>query len=921
MGGMRRAAVLVVLVCAAWGQETDAEARFLRAWYSLEDPAGVGAAEKIFSEMKGDRELLARCQIALARCERIRGKPHLARARLERLLREVTDLPAIRGQALRTLGFGVYFSGIRVLERGTFLDLDSGGLFKTERPFPGGAAEMEHSRILPESEEDGAFRDAAPPMSKKPWMRVRTNEDNTAWVQILQEQPVAVVHFITRLGGAGDALPAVRSPFCIGHGALIKVHFQTHPAYERYRIERRDGAGGFRELSVIRQPPFNDRDVDDGVRYGYRITGITRDGVAGVSVVSQSTTGSRGVRHGTCVLDQRRNRRFDLLLGEVSDTSWDIELAGHWQHSAAFRNYLGQSIYPAPEDGEASSAWDVDQAASAQLPAGRYFLVPLRGGGVARCRVRLDQAALTIEYEVYGDAAVLPPPPRIELTERESGVAVKVVVPEPFFAASVEAYNLTAGTAPDQLQLDDQGRAFDDKARKDQVRRYVVRAVDSRGRRTLRGEARIILHPSEPRAGTFQFHYQQGFSIEQQRMTHAGEADVFFSACAGGTAHITLTAGEGILSVGKTLPWKRDIATSLEIFDMITGADADSIDLKGQAHGKKDDPSTDVFVIRTRGGGWAKLVIAARETVGVWSKQRATIRYVYNPREPVFVEAAADETAVRAGIRFAGIERFEIIARWQADHARLSRDAAFKERITRTLTAGGTVPDPADSEEVLFDHVVTTDGRRAMFDLRTGKRTWQTWNLKFSGGAFHTRHSITDLGRLEWKDLLDRRSLETWPQKSEKVRYGHVYLVELGPEEQVLVRVTGYRPPDRVVFERLVPDPASTKKIEAHAGRLCADLPRTEEERARAFEGGSQAYRVRGLLRTLRFTIGVRDQDPVERMKDLSLATGIAFKVDGAPARVSLLAGNQTLEGTLQDLEDLAGLRWRVDARGVVRLR
>jgi hypothetical protein len=63
------------------------------------------------------------------------------------------------------------------------------------------------------------------------------------------------------------------------------------------------------------------------------------------------------------------------------------------------------------------------------------------------------------------------------------------------------------------------------------------------------------------------------------------------------------------------------------------------------ASGSARRPASDVFVLRTRNGGWAKLVILARAQEGGWQERPVTVSFVFNPHEPRF--EAHDGRAVR----------------------------------------------------------------------------------------------------------------------------------------------------------------------------------------------------------------------------------------------------------------------------------
>ena len=148
---------------------------------------------------------------------------------------------------------------------------------------PRGGPEMQGAAFLVPTRVDNSIVGAVPLMSVKPWHRLRTDEGNLALVQVLATTPQPVIRFITRLGGHGDVLPSPRRPFCIGYNSKIEVWWRPDPQYVAYRVQRRRGSDGLWEQGVeSTQPPFIDRKVDIGERYGYRIVGVTKDGHEGL---------------------------------------------------------------------------------------------------------------------------------------------------------------------------------------------------------------------------------------------------------------------------------------------------------------------------------------------------------------------------------------------------------------------------------------------------------------------------------------------------------------------------------------------------------------------------------------------------------------------------------------------------------------
>ena len=173
--------------------------------------------------------------------------------------------------------------------------------------------------------------------------------------------------------------------------------------------------------------------------------------------------------------------------------------------------------------------------------------------------------------------------------------------------------------------------------------------------------------PTGVRTGEFRIHFRQSWSIEGDVLANDDRSDVTFRTCAGGISSVTLAAAGGIVGLERVVgrdfdplsrstgmkPIRRsrpDPASSIALLDRIVSFDPKAVSWSTEADGDDRSPASDVFLVRTRHGGWAKLAIVDRDTsTGNWQENPVTIRYAFNAHEPVF-EESAPETDVTAGI-------------------------------------------------------------------------------------------------------------------------------------------------------------------------------------------------------------------------------------------------------------------------------
>lgn len=535
-----------------------------------------------------------------------------------------------------------------------YLDLDTGGVFRARRSPSGAQCEVrargEEIEFLVERVLDPEPGEMAPDLGPEPWYRLTTDRGRTAWVQLLSSGHVRV---LTRQAGTGPLRPMPGGAFCLGRGDRIEVHFDLQPEFARYRIERRIGVdGSFEGRGDLGEPPFMDADVQVGERYGYRIVGLTEGGDEGIPAEVQGTTVSRGLVRGVCRLDSA-GRSFDFLTEVVLERDGDITLTGTYggNSAASFADGWGapvesfEEVYTRRTDAGANGGWVTRARGQLQIRPGSYMLVPLRGGGVAHCRVTMpaDSWTVELEYQVNPDGNQLPPVPPLELLEEGERVLLSVDAPEGVVIERALRRDLLRDGG---VELEVEGtKAADPDPLKEGLAEYEVSLMDRHGRSIGTVSEVLDSQPRGVRRGRFRFHYEQSYSLERQRLVERDVGDVTFSSAAGGITSITLSARGGIAND----LLDRESAEGLlpaDLFRAVVSASPAGLSLDQSAGADSRRPESEVFVLRTRHGGWARLAIVGREDGPGWDKSHATVLFAYNPHEPVFDEVVEERMAV-----------------------------------------------------------------------------------------------------------------------------------------------------------------------------------------------------------------------------------------------------------------------------------
>jgi hypothetical protein len=600
----------------------------------------------------------------LIRCERLLGHGESAASLLRELLDRYADLPSL-SRAITELTAGTnastFISGIEVVGEGQCLDVDRGGVTSSFRTDPAWAPELivrNHAvSFTAQITPDNRMKGLAQWMSDAEWCRVRTSMGRTAWLQILREGDPATVRFITRISGEEEIPPVPRNVFCLGQGDRIDVHFETSDSFAACRIERLDpGRGPFRVIENAATSPFSDRTVTPGLRYIYRVTGVTENGSHGLPATADATTKTRGIFSGSAKFRGGDGKGFDFLTGKLTAQGGDITLKNIYggPRHAVFTDYLGIPItcladrhkprQTAWVDGNAAMS-DSDQA---MITSGEPFIVPLRGGGVARCTWRDHEGVMFLHYEVNPDAAHLDFRPALTVEQKGKGAEIRVSPPAGF---QVERITVTDYREDGTRTLPVvEGVARDVKTGTNRVVSYSAVGVDRHGRRSATGTAELNLLAGGIRKGETALSPGTAYSFECGRVVPRDEADLFFDSAAGGNMAAFFFAPSGMTGLKRfrdLAPPDRSPATTL---DAIVSFDPEKIEFETWARGDEKRPATNTFLLKTRHGGWVKLAIVER---GEGARDGVTIRYAFNAREPVLAESDDDSPLVEdEGILF-----------------------------------------------------------------------------------------------------------------------------------------------------------------------------------------------------------------------------------------------------------------------------
>ncbi|MEM8884405.1 MAG: hypothetical protein AAGD14_10065 [Planctomycetota bacterium] len=321
--------------------------------------------------------------------------------------------------------------------------------------------------------------------------------------------------------------------------------------------------------------------------------------------------------------------------------------------------------------------------------------------------------------------------------------------------------------------------------------------------------------------GEFQFHYRQGFQFRTGKVVEVDDADVVFRSCAGGISSVTLRAPGGITNLRRVLGREKSGLPPELLFGRVAAVVPSRLELPRESSGDSRDAETDVFILRTRDGGWAKLAITDRSEEGGWTEQMVTVRYRYNPDRPLFGPLPADAADEDGAVIFTG--PFSMTLEETAREEQRAKERAEREqkRIKRRLRAaygGGRMPVWESTQEVLLARRKHGDYEKATYSFRFGtrdddeERVRNDWDLEFGNGSdvfmvrmvTDDRSKIERLGEMDWREIADKSNLDEPGKKTARTILGEAYLIHTVDDDTdyyTIVRVAAHKPGDRCLIE------------------------------------------------------------------------------------------------------------------------
>jgi hypothetical protein len=576
-----------------------------------------------------------------------------------------------------------YLQGTAVLDEGDALDLDSGGVVRKPSTLDGaeivaanGATFRRPRRI------SKTFAPMVAVVSDAPWSELTTDGGRQAAVQILHasdptndnDNAPLVVRYVVAPEGVRAWRPAPRDPHCLGAQKRIDVWFEADPTYVRYRVDRRRGPeGAFSAAGEVEHAPFIDRAVEDGVRFGYRITPVTKSGDTGVPAEVQGTTASRGVVCGSVLCPRQAphsDKAWDLIRGIVDTSSFDLRLKGTSSVQVAFFGIDGRTIpYCAGPLRESDRPWDIPFASVCrrEIDLGEPFYVPLRGGGVARAIVRREPPTagwvalpdLRIDYVLDPDGPTIGPETRLTTERSPDGrVRVRLAAPELFVVDSIDVLGLD-GAVLRSLKSD--GReAFDAPPAGELRRAYRAAAHDARGRCAAPGVVVLDERPASPKSSRVEIPFHAGWSFATGAVVPLEDADFSVTRVAGGGNSVTVAASGGTATAYSLTGWKKPPTSPQDLFDAIAAVRPEGLRLAREDDADGRIPISHVFVVKCHSGGWAKLFLRERRKAPKSELSTFEFDVVFNPREPVF-DAARPVLQTTGGL---GLARPIVVDPW-----------------------------------------------------------------------------------------------------------------------------------------------------------------------------------------------------------------------------------------------------------------
>lgn len=494
-------------------------------------------------------------------------------------------------------------------------------------------------------------------LSDAPWWRTETDAGRTAWFQVLHRPRTpaelrrghrhvpAVIRWIVASKGAGPPLATPRNARCVGSRGAIDVWFDHDEGeFASFVVERMDPASGaWRFAASSARAPWTDRGVLPGVRHHYRVSGVAAGGGVSLPVCVRGTTESSGIHAGSVRVARDSPDAptwIDLVTGELSRAGGDLRFVSSVGGGLLLRfaDSADRPLFRTFASAATTGAWPVGDPGdvSSELRPGVAYDVGLPGGGISRFRFEsrtpaspgVNCAVLAYQTWLDGDAFPPAPPIRTEVVS-EQHIRIRVDVPA---GGSIERLELVEadrpGTPRRALTADAAWRA---RAECAAGRVAEVRAVcrDRLGRRMPESHACVDRRGTAPIAGTCELDRRQGFSFAALAPATPSEADFVVEGTAGGNASVSILAPEGVTTL-RTAAGVQGASAS-QLFDAVLAVTPAPPRLRLTDDADSRNPSTDVMVVRTRSGGWAKLLVERLERGGPGVEPRIRVRYVFSP--------------------------------------------------------------------------------------------------------------------------------------------------------------------------------------------------------------------------------------------------------------------------------------------------
>ena len=447
----------------------------------------------------------------------------------------------------------------------------------------------------------------------------------------------------------------------------------------------------------------------------------------------------------------------------------------------------------------------------------------------------------------------------------------------------------------------------------------------------------------DARTGFVGFHHGQGISLELGHVVETDVADLVFESAAGGLSSLTFRAPRGAISVGDLLGRvdhrEQSGVDPRALYHSIGGINPERVGMPVRVRTDMRDKRTQVLLVRTRSGGWAKVLIAGRETEGGWQTRRVTLEYVINADAPSFLDLSTGATE-RVGLLITAPEGVRRLFESVQGSPPTPPETEPVER--------GDMPDAAVVEEVLYARSEFHDYERATYSFEHATRddpdgvVRNDWDLEFQGRQFNVRmvtddtSEIVDLGEMSWADVAGGGPLPQRYAWTAPVHAFHVYLVRTRDSESALttlLRVKALDPDLHVALEWI-----SVRKGKVSTSPrfpVGGDERAALERRLRDIDAGGRAPRAgdesAGAARTLgalvadRGSLFLGDGWTLARLAteltDAGVPASASPEIPDVVSTTPLDAGGEGI--TLADLLDMAsrqlGLQWSVEPTGAVR--